>query len=272
MKDKVYSVIAFIAFIVILLIVVVNYNPDTAKKIFGVGTYYIPIVSSKQADEREAYASMMGGSVVETCPVTELSLTQEGIIYLPQNDTTYPHECFFFTNFAMNKVKGNFKIPANTPWLNSGNESNSIAYICGSNILGSTGDNEICFNDFPYPNDPEWGMTEVEIIAPFDFRFDNNNISEDGMIIIYDTAGTTRVTFQDVPNWFCAGYNYSDDWYNHKYDHKSIIGSSANAKVKSGVAGSVIGYADRSTKVIIESNNSGYWKTISIKEWITGEP
>ena len=223
-------------------------------------TYSIDI-SQKNINEVEQYAALTSNGVVNSCPAPTLSKTDRGVFTFRGQGSTFVHTNFFIpvqylvdgSSDNMTTVSSNF---------------NEIIKGTALESVPLTTEGEIVL-DFVKINDGE----VFEIIAPFNFSFNNINTSNDDSIVIYSIDNTIRITFKNYVNWFCAGDKFSDElWVNHgksnENPHYTIIGNSNNAKVSAGNAADVIGYGNKETSVVIEVMMGGQWTPISIHDWI----
>ena len=306
--DKLGMVLSFVAVIIICIVVGRNYNFDASEKVYAVDEYYTAKeFGDRSTSEKELYAQMTGAKT-SSCPVTTLSSTENGTlrisIYTQHNN--WVNNNFFVPNNYLG-LDSSLVNPRVALWDTSDGENRPLTDLLGLNTASSaittSGDQKI--NDL-FTENLFAGVDYIEIVSPFTFTFDNvntNSINTDGYetIAIINSTGNIRITFSNVANWFCAGSPSSGEyqsgtvvnndgtvsarvipWYKHgngeeydsvtntvqKFPHTTIIGNTANASVRGGSAGFVIGYAHYDTTFRIEKLVNGTWVNISFKEWI----
>lgn len=263
MKDRVYMAIAFLGFIILCVVFVFNYEGDKLDGLntydMGVG-YYIPhdMQKNNSGNADELYQQLVGSRKL-TCPLTRMAYssnsTEFTMIYTSTEKSFYGNECYFLN-------RGEIGL---SDLLTRDNLS----------LLGSISNDSIKFSDLCITSD------KCEIVAPFNFKFANNNTDNGNDIVIVNNLGNCRITFTNVTNWYCAGLigtsmetgsgteENSNSWEDHDSYHQSIIGSSRNAVVTSGQARQVIGYGNPDTTVCIESKrDDNTWVPITIDMWV----
>lgn len=306
MSDKVGVVLSLLAFIIITVIVVNNYNFEADEAQFGIGDYYVAGTPADRANSEKQLLAQMNGARNVACPQTTMEKTADGLYRIGSykvdpDGVLWRNEYFFLSNKVMKNTAGNALItPVDSNWEGSGSGVQK-SFVENSGI-----ERDIAFSMnptihdlFPFINDT------VEIISPFTFTFDNINtnsrheITIGGnsvyceQIVIISKDGKCRITFDNVANWFCAGpidsqgevisqeYDEATEsykpvrktWEQHSSKdtvHYSVIGNSGNAVVTGGGPGLVIGYAKPDTIVKFEYNNGGSWQDMSLHDWMTG--
>lgn len=284
MKDRVYMVLAFIGFIIIAVVCILNYDGSQELKEFGPGTYYTPQARYGMTSSSSIYAQMTDRKTI-ACPITTLSSPSKSPIALNGvAGSNHPYQItnMFFTweDVGVSRTTLSRQNVFKTLWPND----SSIA----------TGSGQITFGDL-CPSAFNTDKDFVEIVAPFSFTYENLNTNvENGQdIVIINTGGSKRgkcrITFSGVANWFCAGEpgttqivssgkkDNEAQWIDHYKYHQTIIGNSKNAEINGGSGGVLLGYASPSTTVTIEVRKSesgggiSGWQTISISDWIQGK-
>lgn len=270
MNDKTLGVLSFLSLVVVVVVIAINWNGATVNDNFAYGKYYIPSVSNKKTDEASLYASMINSKSSTDCTVQELEGTNEGVIYTSSLGSEYPH-----TNYILS-TKALFGESHTEALTYNGWDDSSTMYGLKTMFKWT----EAASNNDSYNLYIEDESGFNQILAPFPFNFISTN-TEGNTITIVDTSGKVRITFTNVANWFCAGQPVADSsadvsenlsynsWLSHGTPHGTIIGATANAEVKSGTAGVIIGYANYSTEVTVEVLKDGGYKTISLYEWLT---
>lgn len=273
MKDKMYMVLAFLG--VIILIVVYVLNKDTTKSVVNydaIDSFYIPKDQAYNNDNaaNEIFAELNGSRAVH-CPNQELKQTgaRTSIAIATGNQKpTYGAVCFFCNGDTTGRynVIGSASDLESMPGIDKMKTTGPVSFA----DLGATGTK----------SGTKWDRY-YEIIAPFSFQFANNNTDGTGKIQIVNTKGTCRITFENVANWACAGaigtetvtgsgtLENNTPWELHDTHHLSIWGKSANAAVKKGIDGHIIGYASPETTVYIEKIDDRGVTPISIYEFVT---
>lgn len=255
--------IAFVTLSAIIIVIITAKNIDLGKvnAEFDPALTYSFDISAKNINEVEQYAALTSNGVVNSCPAPTLTKTDKGVFTFRGQGSTFVHTNFFIPvkylvdddSDNMTTVSSNF---------------DEIVKDTALETAPLTTEGEIML-DFVKIEDGE----VFEIIAPFNFSFNNINTSNDDSIVIYSIDNTIRVTFKNYVNWFCAGNKFSDElWTSHgrsnENPHYTIIGNSNNAKVSSGNAADVIGYGNKETSVIMEIMYEGQWTPLSIHDWI----
>ena len=308
MRDKIWMVLAAFAVVVIVIVVIKNYNFAADEKVFSVDDYYMAReFGDRSSSERELYQQMTGART-SSCPATVLSSTDGGTtrVSLYTAGNAWVNTCFFIPNVYVG-LDANLVNPRVALWDTGDGENVPLTELLNlsptSGAVISGGERRIddlfntsIFDEFQY----------VEIIAPFTFTFDNVNtncidVNGNETISIVNSEGNIRITFSNTANWFCAGpvkdkiQNGTEvstdgtvvarmvDWSLHgkgsvntggsvsKYPHATISGNTANAAIRGGNAGYIIGYAHKDTTFKIEYLNNGSWTTISLKHWLYPE-
>lgn len=277
MRDKVYMVLAFIGFVIIAVVVVIN-RGAAGNTYYEIGSSYVPAQRTDLMSSKELYNQLTGLRAL-TCPAITRESTKNGRVVLTSiwgsyYDHPYDLSCLFLSNNA----------------LSSGSTINPSLSSFESDLMLSaedkTADSVLIKDLFTVDVFGTTGCTEI--IAPFTFMYSNMNTSvkiDDSTkaivqdIVITNLKGNCRITFSNVANWFCAGpigteslkSNTSDGivaWENHATAHHSIIGDSPNAIVRGGVSGDVIGYANSNTSITIEVFENGSFKKVSVYKFI----
>lgn len=253
-RDHMYLVLAFLAFIILGVIAYKNYNGDALVKEYDGNYTYDPGTYTLKKENSQALWAQMAGSSAEKCPCQSISETTNGLIYLA-GTRQYKASCFIVPwNCISSDGSSSKQNILKWIWHDEGSYKGYVTLLNLNELNASTKSNEdegqllsslIGFNDaVDYP----------EIIAPFTFRFDNQNVGsqmvdENGAnagekIVIVDSTGTVRITFYHVANWICAGppmmqaqgtseddvsYTY-EQWLHHgKYNTNLNLDSDLNA-------------------------------------------
>lgn len=270
-KDKILLIVAFVSLLFIGLVVVKNY-PGKEKGL-QMGSYYTSndttILGRR---EGSSYASLTAsgrvacpgidntnptGTKVSTTGVTAYA-NKFGFVYLP-----------FTSETANLNTKSLTKSTLSNAGLKSGSESS--AYTVSEHLSGTS------------PSYPI-GDSYYEIIAPFAFSYNNNNLdsatADSDSILITNTKGNLRMIVKNVANWFCAGtygtetrFSNIDDpvaWEDHDTHHLCKLGSGSN-DVTGGSAGDLIGYGSADTTIEFQALTTSGWKTMNISNIILTE-
>lgn len=268
MKDKLYMVLAFIGIIILATVYWFNRDTTNSEVAFDIiDSYYIPMdqAISNDTAANELFDEMIGNRRVQ-CPITEPTMSSE-LIYFQT-----------FTSYEKSKYG------VQTYFINNGATTLFNNYINNTDIEGLPAETKTSFNKNESVTFEEINATAdvIEIVAPFKFTFLNNNTDIGNSIIIVNSKGNCKITFDNVTNWFCAGiygtsmengsgtYSNGTSWENHQGNHLTIIGSSRNSKVSGGVAGNVIGYGNKETTITIHIKDaSGNWVNASLMQMLT---
>lgn len=309
MSDRVGIFLALVAFVIISIVVVKNYNFAADDVQFTEGGFYVAgTQADRQMSEKQLLAQMNGVRNVH-CPQTAISQTEHGMcrIAVYNNGTLWRNECFFIPNEYLNE-KYKLHNPITPYWDETGKDTrcavdlmhldSSIAKTLNPKMSSLISDGTGSGSNYKFPS----GEQYAELISPFQFVFENLNTSskhtdEAGndveKIVIVSKDGKCRITFDNVANWFCAGdvgekgeavssvWNEAEERYDPVYKtweehatgenvHYSIIGNSGNAIVSGGGAGTVIGYAKGDTTVKVEYLAGSTWTELSVYQWIMG--
>lgn len=277
MKDKVYMVLAFIGFCILVVVVAVNYNSNNASP-YEINAAYTPQQRTDLTSASALYAQMTGQRKM-TCPATSLSSAGDSLIVLTSIWGSYYTHDYGLKNMF---ITSDSLAPGESlrPLIDDYEKILKLSDKKDQRV------NDIKLSDL-FKADLFESSEIIELVAPFPFSFTNLNSSKskdkDGnevqSIVITNSTNTCQITFTGVKNWFCAGEigtttlkgTGSDgvvEWVNHGEYHHSVIGNSANAVVRGGDAGDVIGYADSSTTITIKVHNGGGWGTISLKDFL----
>lgn len=267
MKDRIYMVLALLGFVVICIVFVNNYDTTGRDaRDFEVGAYYSPTRSQRSESAYEIYQQIAGTRSI-TCPETSLSsfsgmALNIGTMY--GNSTRSLYDCaYWMFPLSISNPDGGFAT------------TDKWAEVLKINKNASSG----CAVSSLYTH-LEDGIDTFEIIAPFDFDFVNYNTDGTNSIIIRNKRNNCRVTFGNVANWFCAGpvgttmtvgknvENTVKTWEEHNGAHQTVIGNTNNAKIQSGSAGQILGYATPSTTVTIEVLQGDKWVTTTFKDFV----
>lgn len=278
-------VLAFVGFVIIAVVVVVNHN-KSANTSYEIESSYIPTQRSDLLSSKELYDQLTGARRL-TCPVITMSKSSDKIITLTSiwgsyYDHPYQLKNLFITNSRLSDDDTIIN-PSNTDYkdvlkLNQ-DTSGQCIYTSDTVSISSLFSGDKPFNGEQY----------IELISPFNFRFENlnsaNKVDEDTGVVVQDIVivnvqGNCRITFGNVANWFCAGpvgtagikSNGSDGtvpWEKHYDAHHSVIGNTSNAICSGGVSGEVIGYAKSGTTITIEVFENGSFKKVSFSKFIT---
>ena len=279
MKDRVYMVLAFLGAVLLVIIIRANYNTNNDSAVYDVGGMYQPDARTDLVSTQAIYQQLIGSRQIQ-CPTTALSMSKDANVSLSTIWGSYyshPHRLsyLFITTAALSN--GNMVRPMADDWRSVLNLS-TAANNTGTHTLAELFTNDI-FSNGDY----------IEIVAPFNFAFDNINSASTSKdestgedvqkIVIVNSSGTCRITFNNVSNWFCAGPEgttsvggtgsaASTPWEEHYKVHHTVIGNSSNATVSGGLAGNVIGYAGKNTTITIEVLNGTRYESCSLKEFI----
>lgn len=275
MKDKVYLTLAFIGFVILAIVVVNNYDITQDQKEFGVNTYYVPSTVKSKTDSSVDLAEQMQGSRKLTCPQVDMTKTSNNTFNLaPLYGNLYENAFGAKTIFVTASDVG----ADSTNVTNSGGATeiiNTLNVQQTAKFRDTKG--SIKLGDI-------WDLGEadyIELIAPFNFLFGSVNTTDGSTIVIVNTSGTCRITFNNAANWYCAGIpgttqtttsgKGSDitSWEDHVNNHHTVIGSTSNSKVSGGSTKDVIGYATADTEVLVEKYASNSWEPITLYEFIT---
>ena len=286
MKDKVMLVLAFIGFVIIAVVTISNTSADELTKTFSVDSYYVPKSEvDKAGSSALLYQELIGTRTIQ-CPVTDLSQTRNGVVSVlglygsSINKSAYNNIVFFLGQECysdlVNLYRDGEEVSTKTLSLQFGLDA-KILSSKEAVTIGKLLHTSVITDGKGAISNP------VELVAPFNFIFDNLNSNPDKSIVILNKGGDIKITFSNVANWFCAGTygttmtvgNGKDSgnvctWEEHNSNHLTIIGKSQNSEVTGGTAGDVIGYATVDTTVSIELRDSnGNWRPISISEWLS---
>lgn len=259
MSDKVWALLSMLGFCIVFCVIVVNTDiRDEDKEFIADGQYTISL-SSKNIDESDTYASIVNDGSSMTCPATVLAEPESGTVKFANGGK-------YGINFWITSVASYDDVDSgaftDAKW-------DTIANYM--HIKGIEDKSSFTF--------AEMGCTDYdkvyEIVAPFNFKFNGCNTTNSKITITND-SNNFRITFDDVDNWFCAGYSSTKDetWITHGEQdnpHLVIHGESANAKITDGSAEDVIGYASPTTIVYLEVLSNGKWSPISLKNWLSAE-
>lgn len=292
MRDRVYMFLAFVGFIIIAVICVLNYDGAQEVKEFGPGTYYTPTARYGMTSSSSIYNQMINRKSI-ACPESQLTATNQQLVTLngiAGSKHPFQIECLFVTWDALPKSKvtltrSNFL--RDVGWVDCADAPDAAGAVNGTSSAGIPL-KYLCPTGFGRSDMvDEQDMEYIAIIAPFSFAFENTNTSLEngGDIVIVNNGGSRkgkcRITFKNVANWFCAGTPGTQmevhdgkglgeyKWIEHSKYHQTIIGNSKNAELSTGSSGTVIGYANDETTIIIEVYD-GSWKQVTIYDWITG--
>lgn len=278
MKDRIYMVLGFIGFVIIAVVVTLNYSGN-GNTYYEVGSSYTPTQRSDLVSAAEIYNQITGARAL-TCPCVALSGSEDSLVTLTSIWGSYHDHPYSLNNLFVTQTPLELSGSSNRPTV-----SNYIDLLHLSDVAKNP--NKALMKDLFTVDIFSDGY--VEIVSPFGFQFGNINSdvrkSDDDTnetvqdIVITNVKGNCRITFGNVVNWFCAGEvgtegiksNMSDGvvpWVSHSKAHHSVIGNSPNSVVKGGNSGVVIGYADRNTTVLIEVFENGSFKKASLSELI----
>jgi hypothetical protein len=276
MKDRVYLTLAFIGFVILAIVVVNNYDITQDQKEFGVNTYYVPSTVKSKTDSSIDLAEQMQGSRKLTCPQVDMVKTSAttfnlSTLYGNLYQNAFGAKTMFVTAAA---------VGADTLNLANGSSATEIVNVLNVQQAAKFRDTKgsVRLGDIWDLSDIEY----IELIAPFNFLFGSVNTTDGSKIVIMNTSGTCRITFNNVANWYCAGTvgttqtttsGKSDgnvtSWEDHLNNHHTVIGSTSNAKVSGGSVKDVIGYATADTEVLIEKYSSNSWESITLYEFVS---
>lgn len=284
------------------------------------GNYYKPGTYTKSVQAANQLYAQMSGSYNVGCRKVDLVDTNKGLVFVEKLPSPYNKMCMFVASSETSRffdgVSGRTSLAAEETWSLLSMENKASYYEAGNSVAMSdpntnlvyidclldinmqvsksmaSGDVKIfdLFPGIPYLIDST--LPYVEIVAPFDFSFLNNNTDGEQTpekIVILSSSGDVKMTFDNCANWYCAGEpaefipggealnngnveDVSVAWNEHGRGgapHYTIIGPSKNAYVRGGSYGKVIGYADADTTVKIEVLENGEWRQITLKSWLT---
>lgn len=280
MKDKVYIVLALLGFAALVIVFVVNFDPQRESKAYSQGNFYSPPhVKINDQDAQDLYEEMKG-SRNKSCPVTIMSQYTAGDGVWSPYGTNY--------NFILLKQASQESQDSQ----DSGSENKSEL----DNLPSDIGEDPLTISKI-YGTDIK---APVPIIAPFNFEFATGctNVNSPTKIVIEDNSHKYRLEFDKIANWFCAGTpgtewtvkGHNGDevkvkWEEHidgdlkatedveEYHHYTIIGDTRNATITGGNSGSVIGYANGDTTVTCYKLKDKNATQIPLKEmYKTNEP
>lgn len=328
-SDKIWMAIACASFVFLAIVVALNYNTNSIDKSLHMGEFYEPAEYQSAVLAADSLYQSMVGSYGLGCPQTELKETEKGLIFINGLGKKYSKDVFMFAtketcplgNVAgrqtLTKLQHQWDSTDNTMEVNG---FHTISSFLGFTTLDANGNKVTCpvvnsasavkindLNPYLFANGD---YSFCELVAPFAFRFENNNTDKDvniETIVIVSADGNTRITFDNAANWFCAGpptdtitlgeglneetgdvVNVEANWYEHakvytetdadgtvteiQQTHYTIAGSSSNALVNGGSYGKVVGYADQDTTMKIEvRDNTNNWTTISLFDWLMAD-
>ena len=276
MKDRVYMILGFAGFVVIAIVVYLNYHGRFLTE-YNVDSSFTPIQRSDLMSSYELYQQLAGSRVL-TCPAIATTVSKDlvnlGSIWGSYYNHPYRVNYMFVPRSSISQDTGV------NPMIDDYDTVLRLSDAASSS-------NPALINDL-FTVDLFASDEYVTIIAPFPYAFENLNSSysidkDTGAvtqnIVITNTEGTCKITFGNVANWFCAGVpgtqsvvgTNSDgikEWEDHYAAHHSVVGNSANAVVRGGNAGEIIGYADRDTTITIEVTNSSGYRKISLRDFL----
>lgn len=269
MKDKVYLTLALIGFVILAIFVVKNYDIKQDDKVFGVDTYYIPQEVKSKTDSSIDLAQQMSGARRLTCPQTDIVKTSDHVFNVSTLTSNNYTNAFgakvMFITLPGAGVESGANLKEGTALNKSLNMKGDLPRA-GTFTMGDVWD----FTDKDY----------VELIAPFNFKFNNVNTTDGTNIIIVNTKGSCRITFGNVANWFCAGTpgttqvtksgkeDNVTQWEDHIGNHHTVVGATTNASVAGGSARDIIGYAKADTTVTIEKYEGNQWVDMSLYDFL----
>ncbi len=267
-EEKGRYVLMAVCIIGLLIMAYLNKEMPVDDKVFANNAYYIPYYSENALNEHAIYNAMHGGSITQSCKVQEL--VEQRTFNMRGLGTAYPHERWIFPLSYCNDTYSNEQYD---PILNVNDWDNAengikLFLIKGGSYDAEREDGMSC--SFVPADDNVW-----PVLAPFTFDFVNNNTDNDKRIIIVSGDRSVRMTIDNAVNWFCAGpYPETENevWLDHGQNHSSIFGASKNAEIRGGSSGTIIGYVNANSKIIMEvetAKGSGVYKGVSIRDWIT---
>lgn len=276
--------LAFLGFVFIAVVCIINYDGTQDKKEFGPFTYYVPDFRYDTVSSKTLYDRLLNRRSI-TCPETTMHRSDSMISLNSVCGSSNPYGV---SSFIVGWDDLNVKqvVLRKASWYTGlGFSSESVLTGSGevsfSTLFADQG-MELSGSSSPDENDA-YGV--VEIVAPFAFNYGNvNTNTENGSdIVIINSGGTAkqkcRITFHNVANWFCAGTpgttmevkngtgKGTQSWEEHSQCHQTIIGNTKNADINGGSAGVVLGYANGETTISIEIYD-GSWKSVSIMDLI----
>ena len=263
MNDRAWSVIAMLGFVLVGYVIYANVRVNYIDKTFVADGYYSIPESEKEVNESGIYASVKGIGKGLTCPATSQSKPDD-LIKFSKASSGYSYNFWITPASSYNNKEGigNGGVFTDASW-------SKICELLELNAIKNKA--EFYFSDFGCNEDGK----QYKIIAPFNYHFNNCNISDDDSIVITYSSNTFKIVFENVSNWFCAGDPgniESTEWLNHgsqDYPHEGIYGNSANSDIVDGIAGDCIGYANKDTKVYLEHLSNGVWSPITVEQWLS---
>ena len=275
MKDRVYLVLGFFGFVIIALVVYFNYHGRFNTE-YNIESSFMPIQRNDLMSSYELYQQLTGARAL-SCPEVATTVCKDTVPLGSIWGSYYNHNYKANYLFVPRSVISDTGI---TPMIDNYKDQLRLSDKAGTSdtvLLSELFTVDIFENN-----------TYVQIIAPFSYSFENVNSSYSidkstgkvtQNIVIINSEGTCKITFGNVANWFCAGTpgtqtvvgTNSDgvkSWEDHYSAHHSIVGNSANAVVRGGNAGEIIGYANRDTTISIDSVGLSGNKRISLYDFI----
>lgn len=287
MKDRAWMVLAFFGFVILVVVVTFNYDKGQDQKVYDIDAMYVPDTRSDLTSSKSLYEQLQGSRSVQ-CPKVALEKSVDPIVTLSSVWGSYYNHPYRLSNmFITGEVLNVTESPSADNWekvlhINDGTNFSVAAYA----------DDEAKIKDL-FTTDIFSSGGCIELVSPFSFSFGNINqgsvtvekdsegreLSASQKIVIVNSTGTCRITFDNVANWFCAGdegtetvggtgSNSKVPWESHYLKHHSVIGATSNAIVTGGSSGYVIGYAKEDTTILIEVYDSGVWKKCSLADFI----
>lgn len=287
MKDRLYMVLAFIGFIILAIVTIMNYDIKQDEKPFAVGDFYTPQTVRSYVESSVNLYAQMTGRRERTCPEPGMHLstyTKKTITSLFNANERNAYGVSYM--FILCKDMSTNEVQVSPTFIDRNNIADELNADSGK--LNSTSGGTLISSVWDFSDDSLY----IEIIAPFQFTFLNINTTDNDTIQILNSSANCRITFDNVANWYCAGppgtqwltgsgtAANSTDWIDHGVQrvnedgtkvnaaHCTVVGKTSNADVKGGIAGSVIGYADVNTTVTIEKYTGTTWEVISIYDFI----
>lgn len=265
MKDKVYIVLALLGFTALLVVFVINFNPQREARMYAQEHFYSPPnVRVNEDDAQQLYDEMRGGRS-RSCPTPIMSqLTAGDGVFVAGNNFDF----VLLNNITQEKVK--------VEELALPDKTDPVELI---SLYGTE----------------SWTTDYVSIIAPFNFSYTNGCTNVSSPEVIEIEGSGYKVVFRKIANWYCAGppgtswevksgnSSIKLSWEDHlkgddsntvdeveQYHHYTIIGDTKNANITGGNMGSVIGYASNRTTVECYKLEGKAWRPISLKELYEG--
>ena len=265
-REGFYMFIAFMGFCLMVFLVIKNTNWGFNTRVYSPAEVYEPgDYKTEQMAARDIWESMSGQRSI-TCNIMTTIQSKRGILYVNGTHKNLV-KCFFLNSYDL---YGDLSLGNQSHTGSNWDDVDSPYYAGIHNFIKVKGSGVIDESTALIIDLVEDSLNFeecFEILAPFDYTFVNTNVgsqNDDGTetIVILSIDGNVRITFDKVQNWFCAG-SYAnnvdvdfEEWKKHGKSstegssHYTIIGNSNSSKCTGGLAGDVIGYANRDKTTI----------------------